>query len=716
MSDSEHPTDEFEVLNMLEELSKAQAEQSQNAEESSVHPESRSLQADKPLTDPARDLLNYDSFAMTLAKSIETMMPPEGLVMAIYGPWGAGKTTLIEFTLHHLEKLDIEKRPIVVRFNPWWFSGHENLIRVFFEQVQISLRNKLEQRLYAGLDVMRELGRMVSKTPIRTVRMSGRIMGNLPLMDDDVIAIKKQVADRLRKQKQRILVVIDDIDRLMGEEIRQLFTAIKAIADFPNMIYLLAFDRDIVVSSLTKAIGYDARDYLEKIVEVGFELPLTDHAELLRVMSEQIDALIGETPERDLFDVSLFGKVNYLGDVHEFIKTPRDVLRLINTLSVTFPAVKEVVYPPDFVAIEALRVFMPEAYEVIRRNKLLLTGTVALPAHQHFLELLVNQFPEEAELLRRMLVGLFPKFVNNYTASTERIWREQKRICSPESFDQYFRFSILNNTLSQIELNIILDSGEDKKRMGEMVVAFAQQNPPRVGALIRKLRDNVNNVPLPNLRPMIEAFLNIGDSLINLEPPVPYRRYDSNRAELVQLLLRLLRRTDPNSHANILETGLRNGEAKLVPISLIFAIGQLNGNYGYIGFVDEQDKLIHVNDMPRLHHLVLAKIDAVVGAPDFIYTRDFLDVVYMWLKIAPDAASTWLNNTLSTPKHMAYFIRQFMTTLPNGEVIISDDIEHYIPLNELLDRVKTMQAKNQFTGADVAIVRVFIDTVSKQLV
>ncbi len=711
MSDLEHPTDEFEQL-ALEENSQTEFAPIDDA---SAPDETPSLQADKPLTDPQYDLLNYDGFAITLAKSIQTMTPPEGLVMAIYGPWGAGKTTLIEFTLHHLEQIELQNRPIIVRFNPWWFSGHENLIRIFFEQVQISLRNKIEQRLYAGLDVMRELGRLVSKTPVRTVRMSGRVISNLPTMDDDVIAIKKQVADRLRKQKQRILVVIDDIDRLMGEEIRQLFTAIKAIADFPNMIYLLAFDRDIVLNSLTKTIGYDARDYLEKIIEVGFDLPLTDHAELLRVMSEQIDKLIGETPERDLFDISLFGKVDYLGDVHEFIKIPRDVLRLINTLSVTFPAVKEVVYPPDFVAIEALRVFMPDAYEVIRRNKLILTGGKALPAHRHFLELMVNEFPNEPELLRRMLVGLFPKFTADYSASSERIWREQKRICSPDSFEQYFRFSILNNTLSQVELNIILAAGEDKNRMGDMVVAFAQQNPPRVGALLRKLRDNVANVPLAHLRPMIEAFLNVGDSLINLEPPVPYRRYDSNRAELVQLLLRLLRRTDPNSHANILETGLRHGASNLVPISLIFAIGQLNGKYGYKGFLDEGDRVIYADDLPRLHNLVLAKIEAVVSAPDFIYTRDFLDVTYMWLNIAPDSAQVWLNNSLESPKYLAYFIRQFMTTLPNGEVIISDDIEHYMPLTELLDRAKKMQSESKFTGDEVAIVRVFVDTVSKQI-
>jgi hypothetical protein len=220
---------------------------------------------------------------------------------------------------------------------------------------------------------------------------------------------------------------------------------------------------------------------------------------------------------------------------------------------------------------------------------------------------------------------------------------------------------------------------------------------------------------MANLRPMIEAFLNIGDSLINLEPPVPYRRYDSNRAELVQLILQLLRRTDPNSHANILEGGLRHGASNLVPISLIFAIGQLNGKYGYKGFLDEKDRVIYADDLPRLHNLVLAKIEAVVTAPDFVYSRDFLDVTYMWLNIAPDSAQVWLKDTLEAPRHLAYFIRQFMTTLPNGEVIISDDIEHYMPRTELLSRAKKMQTEGKFTGDEVAIARVFIDTVNRQI-
>ena len=53
---------------------------------------------------------------------------------------------------------------------------------------------------------------------------------------------------------------------------KQLFTVIKAVADFPNIVYLLAFDEEIVANTL----GKSGKDYLEKIVQVSFDLPLPD--------------------------------------------------------------------------------------------------------------------------------------------------------------------------------------------------------------------------------------------------------------------------------------------------------------------------------------------------------------------------------------------------------------------------------------------------------
>ena len=105
-----------------------------------------SLSPDKPLANPDADRLGYAPFARHLAEPLSRMAPPEGLVAAIYGPWGSGKTTVVNSIVHYLEAQPEEDRPIIVHFNPWWFSGHDTLIKAFFDQLQAAMTGKRQAR------------------------------------------------------------------------------------------------------------------------------------------------------------------------------------------------------------------------------------------------------------------------------------------------------------------------------------------------------------------------------------------------------------------------------------------------------------------------------------------------------------------------------------------------------------------------------------------
>ena len=87
----------------------------------------RPLSADRPLDDPAKDRLGYAPFAKLLADSICNLAPTEGFVMALFGPWGSGKTTVLKFVEHYMDALPRNQQPVVVHFNPWWFSGYEDI-------------------------------------------------------------------------------------------------------------------------------------------------------------------------------------------------------------------------------------------------------------------------------------------------------------------------------------------------------------------------------------------------------------------------------------------------------------------------------------------------------------------------------------------------------------------------------------------------------------
>jgi predicted KAP-like P-loop ATPase len=137
----------------------------------------------------------------------------------------------------------------------------------------------------------------------------------------DVVELKEKVSESIAEQQRRILIVIDDIDRLNPEEIRLLFRVVKAVADFPNVTYLLAFDQEAVSKALTGETQIiSGQSYLEKIIQVPFELPLPDEVALRNLLFEKLDAILQDTPE-DLFDSDHWSDVYWEGIDH-FIKTP----------------------------------------------------------------------------------------------------------------------------------------------------------------------------------------------------------------------------------------------------------------------------------------------------------------------------------------------------------------------------------------------------------
>ena len=112
------------------------------------------LSNDRPLSDPKEDLFGHAPFSRNLAEAIRRQKGADGIVLALYGPWGSGKSTVLSYVLHYLEHAPEAERPIVVTFNPWWFSGQENLARAFLGQLQAVLPEKYRR--------FKELGKKLS--------------------------------------------------------------------------------------------------------------------------------------------------------------------------------------------------------------------------------------------------------------------------------------------------------------------------------------------------------------------------------------------------------------------------------------------------------------------------------------------------------------------------------------------------------------------------
>ncbi len=506
------------------------------------------LSADLSFIDPAKDQLGYAPFAMHLALSLVRMAPTDGLVIAVYGAWGSGKSTFvgfIEHTLTHLSGADKQKEPIIVHFNPWWFSGHEDLARIFFRELQAALEDDksfkdIRKALTKYSGALSSATTFVTETVSRSETLGkaagGAVANHLDAVNNQSIPdLKRRLEEKLRKAGKRIVVVIDDIDRLTADEIRQLFRVVKAVANFPNIIYLLAFDKKVVVNALTDTQNIPGEEYLEKIVQVPIELPLPAKDGIRKLFVTQLREILPAIPEASSWGMLEEG---YEAAIR-LLATPRDVFRLANAVAITYPAVAGEVNDIDLVGIETLRVFSPVIYNVVRQHSFAFAGSNVfrtrpapidtifgspssrdLEAEPTYYDRILEQIEERDRFeILQLLEYLFPKLISARTNTEVRSdstseWDKQFRICSPIHFDTYFRFAISTDMLRQAERSRILDlANTDPSGLISYLAAIvrdASYTKAEQGLyVIATYPERLTGVPA-----LIEVLLSKGDELL----------------------------------------------------------------------------------------------------------------------------------------------------------------------------------------------------------
>ena len=103
---------------------------------------------------------------------------------------------------------------------------------------------------------------------------------------------KEHIGRVLVDERRRVVVFLDDLDRLDRREIQAVVRLVKLCGDFNHVDYVLAFDRDVVASAIGGHYGagaaVDGYDYLQKLVQVSLELPIPDQTVLGRICKEGV--------------------------------------------------------------------------------------------------------------------------------------------------------------------------------------------------------------------------------------------------------------------------------------------------------------------------------------------------------------------------------------------------------------------------------------------
>jgi predicted KAP-like P-loop ATPase len=403
------------------------------------------------------------------------MRSPNGVVIALNGPWGSGKSSAINLLKHHLSDATTAGEIEVVDFNPWWFRGEEALVLAFFRELYVatkpSLGNKAKKLLpKLGARLLNAGGAVAPIADAAGAAGAGAIasgvMGWLGGMIEDSESVEKLHA-ALAKQPKRFVVMIDDIDRLAPDEALAMFRMVKSVGRLPSVIYVLSFDRELAERVVAERFPSEGPHYLEKIVQVAFDLPAPIASDVHRILVANIDAIVGGIGDKRLVHVMNM----FHAAVAPEIRTPRDATRYTNALSITWPAVDGEVDLGDFIAIEAMRLFQPSIYRAIRDNQSL----VCEATRDHFernegaerLDAILLSKIENRKHYRKALVRLFPRLDSIWgnTIHGGDQYDKDRRIASSRHFQTYFRMSIDPDAISKSELAKVMECASDEERI-----------------------------------------------------------------------------------------------------------------------------------------------------------------------------------------------------------------------------------------------------------
>jgi predicted KAP-like P-loop ATPase len=251
---------------------------------------------DNPINKPGEDLFNFKFYAEKVQKLIQlNSSNPEPITIGIYGKWGEGKTSflnLIENKIDHFEKRDGDKEYLKFHFNPWRYSSESEMLFDFFDA--------LSKKFYVQENTnLQEVGKWISKYSkyLKAVKISATV--GLPKIFNSKVSfdiseifqalgedlkgeeltldsLKNKVNETIKTAKFKVVVFIDDLDRLDKEEIYTILKLIKLNANFSNFIFIVNIDNDHVAKAIKDRYGNDIEDgrhFLEKIINIPIHLP-----------------------------------------------------------------------------------------------------------------------------------------------------------------------------------------------------------------------------------------------------------------------------------------------------------------------------------------------------------------------------------------------------------------------------------------------------------
>lgn len=489
--------------------------------------------SDSAKTDPASDIFKRYPFAQRIAQALTSRIDSDSIVIGIYGAWGEGKTTVLHFIESELKK---HNNVIPIWFNPWRFEDEVQLLRNFFRTLADAIHRSLLSKKEQFGELLSNYGAgllSVFSFKVGDQATGGQVEFNLreaakeigsTLSSVELDELRNRIGKLLHEEGKRIVVFMDDIDRLDRAEIQTVFKLVKLSADFANTAYVLAFDEEIVASSLAEKYASgkkeDGRRFLEKIVQVPLHMPKADGNALRTLALEGVDkALKGAQIDLTEDDVEAF--VVHFDNLLPRLQTPRMAKRYTNALAFSLPIFKEEVNIVDVLLLEGIRVFYPNIFTTVRDNLDVFAGGRfdSLKDKEKLSEKNENVIASamkgltdvESEAAREVLNFLFTN-ISDGRGYWLRKDEDNQRVSSREYLRRYFSYAIPEDDVSDTNIKDLIEEAANSDV--ENIVSKIKEiiGSKAADAFMRKLKAKAKGLSAGVSSKLAPALARVGES------------------------------------------------------------------------------------------------------------------------------------------------------------------------------------------------------------
>ena len=399
--------------------------------------------SDTPIISDKKDILDYANDVKQLAEQLKIISSEYSYSVGITSSWGSGKSSYLNMLKNYLSS---NKDFIVIDFNPRHSYTPKDIQKDFFSVLQSKLKEYDYRFTYIFKNYLKALSIIESKF-LSSLFELHKIW--------DVKSEKEKLNDLISQIDKRIVIVIEDFDRLLADEIIEVFKLIDGNASFTNFIFITAYDKKHINKIIGETYSNEEAFFSDKFFTIEVPIPKRPYDKIFNYLIETLtDKLHIRKEEVEKYEIVL---ANHIEVLKKYLTTLRDVKRFLNLFIRSYQQVEGEVEFRDYFLIRIIQYKNEEEYVKLYKKEYF--------ENEYFTEFLPSEF----------------KLKENLNAETEEIIRElfnkDKSLTSINNhtmFDRYFYNSVYG-TLKITEMEKLLDEETTIEDVYSQIKSYSQE-------------------------------------------------------------------------------------------------------------------------------------------------------------------------------------------------------------------------------------------------